>query len=600
MVKFTRFLCLSLIIAHIPGGLWADRPIDFKGDYFIYSDDFHYLYGGGNIRIEVEGYQISADSLYLDLNSFQGVIYGGISISGKGSVVRADLMVFKGYPFTFRAQTLGPQIISWGDMGLVDTIEKKGPHQLKKSDLYWEFSACKINKNKKIKAKMVFPHIFGLPSIPFKSFSITRGKIPEKTRFYFKNIGLSSLDGISLTFLYRMRQKFLSGDIDFKLYERELFDADAEIKRGLMLNGQLDWLVKKKKFINLSVLYNTGDDSVNFTLAHKKELKNISYSISQNISGRENISTVYQFDTWFMWKAYRFMSPRVSFTHNLKHSYSYGFSSPLKLIKNLNFNVNYLRKVIRDDVESDTQDYSLSMDFTSSLLSLSSSYNISENMLEATRSRNFTTNLKFKTLFFLNKNVSIDVSPFYMFSTLPGEEATSSRISPGINATIKSSGLFFPFGFKIVPVLTVNHVWDNLDIDQTEFNTLLSLKQEWWKFMFSLDYSLVSRYRSEGFWVEGYNVKNLKFSMEMKHGKTYNFAMRMYLNDDLKLENITFNGEIFLPWNIKFSSFLLYYVNDDKFQTIEVFIEKKFSNIFKLQCGYSLALKKFFIKFFTL
>lgn len=581
-------------------GLWADNPIGFKGDYFIYSDDFHYLYGGGNIRIEVGSYQIAGDSLYLDLNSFKGVLYGGISISGQGRVMKADVLVFKGYPFTFRVQAFGHQISAWGDMGLVDTIEKKGPHQLKKSDLYWEFSECKINKNKKIRAKMVFPYIFGLPSIPFKSFSITRGKIPEKTRFYFKNVGLSSLDGISLTFLYRIREKFFSGDIDFKLYERELFDANAEIKRGLMMNGQLDWLVKKKKFINLSILYNTGDDSVNFTLAHKKESKHFSYSISQNISDRENISTVYQFDTWFMWKTYRFMSPRVNFTHNLKNSYSYGFSSPLKVIKNLTFNVNYLRKVIRDEVESDTRDYSLAMDFSSSLLTLSSVYNISENMLEATQNRNFTANLKFKTLFFLNNNVSIDISPFYMFSTLPGEEAESSRISPGINAIFKSSGLLFPLGFKIVPTLTVNHVWDNLDIDQTEFNYLLSLKQEWWKFILSLDYSLVSRYRSEGFWVEGYNVKNLKFSMELKQSKSYNFALRMYLNDDLVLENITFNGEIFFPWNIKFSSFLLYYVNEEKFQTIEVFIEKKFSNIFKLQCGYSLALKKFFIKFFTL
>jgi hypothetical protein len=581
-------------------GLWADKTLDFQGDYFIYSDDFHYLYGGGNIRLKADGFQITGQSLYLDLNSFIGVIYGGITISGQGRVRKADVLVFKGYPFSYRAEALGKQISSWGDMGLVDRIEKKGPLQLKKSDLYWEFSEFKINKNKKIMAKMVFSYIFGMPSIPFKSFSITRGKIPEKTRFYFKNIGLSSLDGVSLTFLYRMREKFLNGDLNFKLYERELFDKGAEIKRGIMLTGQVDWLIKKKKFINLSALYNTGDKSLNFTLAHKKELKNFSYAISQNISGRENIPTVYNFDTWFMWTTYRFISPRVSFTHNLKNSYSYGFSTPLKVIKKLNFNFNYLRKVIRDEVESDTQDYSVSMDFSSSMLSLSSVYNISENMLAATQSRNFSTNLKFKTLFFLDKNVSIDISPFYMFSTLPGEETTTSHIFPGINTALKASGLIFPLGFKIIPALTVNHVWDNLDVNQTEFNYLLSLKKEWWKLVFSLDYSLVSRYRSEGFWVEGYNVKNLKLDVEMKVSKKYDFRLRMFFNNDLTLENITFNGEIFLPWNIKFSSFLLYYVTEDKFQTVEVFIEKKFSNIFKLQCGYSRALKRFFIKFFTL
>ena len=600
MEKFIKFLCLSLIVSHIHVGLWADKTLDFQGDYFIYSDDFHYLYGGGNIRLKAAGFQITGQSLYLDLNSFIGVIYGSITISGQGRLRKADILVFKGYPFSFRVEAFDKQISSWGDMGLVDRIEKKGPLQLKKSDLYWEFSEFKINKNKKIRAKMVFPYFFGMPSIPFKSFSITRGKIPEKTRFYFKNIGLSSLDGMSLTFLYRMREKFLNGDLNFKLYERELFDKDAEIKRGIMMTGQVDWLIQKKKFINLSALYNTGDESFNFTLAHKKELKHFSYAISQNISGRENIPAVFDFSTWFMWTTYRFISPRVSFTHNLENSYSYGFSTPLKVIKKLNFNFNYLRKIIQDEIELDTQDYSVSMDFSSSLLSLSSVYNISENLLTATQTRNFSTNLKFKTLFFLDKNVSIDISPYYMFSTLPGEETTTSHIFPGINTILKASGLIFPLGFKIIPVLNVNHVWDNLDLNQTEFNYLLSLKKEWWKLVFSLDYSLVSRYRSEGFWVEGYNVKNLKFDIEMKVSKKYDFRLRMFFNDDLALENITFNGEIIFPWNIKFSSFLLYYVTEDKFQTVEVFIEKKFSNIFKLQCGYSLALKKFFIKFFTL
>jgi hypothetical protein len=126
------------------------------------------------------------------------------------------------------------------------------------------------------------------------------------------------------------------------------------------------------------------------------------------------------------------------------------------------------------------------------------------------------------------------------------------------------------------------------------------LKNKIGRLELSLDYSLVSRYRSEGFWVEGYNVKSLNLSMNLKKESRYSLGLRLYYNNDLALENITFSGEIYFPANIKLSSFLLYYWNQDKFQSVEVFVEKKFSNIFKLQCGYSLALKKFFVKFFTL
>ncbi|MCK4941934.1 MAG: hypothetical protein KAS65_00085, partial [Candidatus Aminicenantes bacterium] len=102
MEKFIKFLCLSLIVSHIHVGLWAEKTLDFQGDYFIYSDDFHYLYGGGNIRLKAAGFQITGQSLYLDLNSFIGVIYGSITISGQGRLRKADILVFKGYPFSFR------------------------------------------------------------------------------------------------------------------------------------------------------------------------------------------------------------------------------------------------------------------------------------------------------------------------------------------------------------------------------------------------------------------------------------------------------------------------------------------------------------------
>ena len=357
---------------------------------------------------------------------------------------------------------------------------------------------------------------------------------------------------------------------------------------------------KQKKILNLSTLLNTGDQSFNLTLDHRRDVKYFRYSISQSISGRKDVPVVYNFSALFTLTKLKVIEPSFGFTHNLKHSYTYNISTPIKIWKKLLLNLNLDRKVIKDEVESSALGFSTSLNFSSSLLNLSSVFNLSKNILDATQNRNFSLNFNFKPLYFFDKNISLTVSPYYMYSTVPSDDTSLSRTTPGINAEIKSIGVILPGDFLFIPSVHVNHIWDNMDVDQTEFKYMLSLKKELNIFAFSLDYSLNSRYRSGDLWVEGYNIKNLTFNAELKNINKYSVNMRFYLNNDMALENITFSGEIFFPWDIKFSSFLLYYVDQDKFQTIEVFIEKKFGNHFKIQGGYSLALKKFFLKLVSL
>lgn len=596
MGNYIKFLCLSLLFLKLPLYNSTQKYIYFKGDYFVYSDDLHYLYGSGNIQIKSGSVSISGNEVYFDLQRFEGVIYGQIMIKTVNKEFSCDSLFFKPFPFTFLCERFLEWMVKCGNIGMTDFLNKIPLNQLKRSDLYWEFNEFKMDRNGKIIARNVFPFILTMPSIPFKKFTITRGSLPEKTQLFFKNIGISSSDEISLNMLTRIREKIFRGDFNLKLYERELFNKDTTIKRGVQVSGESDLMSKQKKFLTLSTLMNTGDQSFNLTLNHKKELKYVSYSISQNISGRKDVPVVYNFASTLTLTKLKYIEPSFSFSHNLKHSYTYAILTPLKIWKKLLLKMNLERKVIKDEIESSTLDFSTSLNFSSSILDLSSAINLSKNILEATHSRNFSINLSCKPIQFLNKNVSITLSPYYLYSTIPSDNTTLSHTSPGINAEIKSIGVVLPMDFIIIPSVHVNHLWDNMDVDQTEFQYLLSFKKEINNVIFALDYSLTSRYRSGDLWVEGYNIKNLTFNVEFKKIKKYMFYLRFYLNNDMAVENINFSGEIFFPWDIKFSSFLLYYVEQDKFQTIEVFIEKKFGNHFKIQGGYSLALKKFFLK----
>jgi hypothetical protein len=349
--------------------------------------------------------------------------------------------------------------------------------------------------------------------------------------------------------------------------------------------------------LDLSTLLNSGDKSFNLTLSHKKDHKYFGYSLSQNISGREHLQTFFEFSSNLTIKKMKYIQPTLNFTHNLKSSYSYKISTPLNIWKKMNLNIGMERKILRDNFRSDMLDISTSLNVDLSLISLSSNLNFAKDMLEESIRKNFSVSMNLKPLLFLDNNVSIDISSFYMFSELPYVETSYKRITPGVNVNVNSSGILLPAGFVIYPSFIFDQVWNNKESDSTNFNYLLSIGKELGKFRFSLDYSLVSRYKSENFWVEGYNSKNINVNFELKNKSNYSFYLKFYFNDDLALENISLTNRVNFPFDITLSSFFLFYKQENKFQSIEIFIEKKIRNKIKIQGGYSLALKRFFLKF---
>jgi hypothetical protein len=614
MGKFTKFLCLSLALVLLSLSLQAEW-LRFKGDYFIYSDDINYLYGSGNITLKPDkgNIQIKGDVLYLRIGGITGVLYGNVRVlrvkknpKGQETSVteeKYDALYFKGVPPQLLMVAYKDEIEMTGDLKIkpyFKHFEKKTPEELKRdSTLYFEFREFRINENRKITAKIVIPYAMGLPTVPLRRFTVRRGAWSDRTLLAFRNINYSGIDGLSVAFYLRMREKFFKGDNDIKLYERKLFGLEGP-KRGVLFSGKNSFLAKNKNLLEISTLLNSGEKSYNLRLSHRMNLKFLSYSFSQVISGRENRPTFVEFASDITINKLKLLAPRFQFTYDWEKSYSYRFSTPLKLLKNLNLNTSWQRETIRDNYLSDTSDFSTSMQFNASLFSLSSNYNFSKNLVEAAVRKNFSVNLRLKPLRFLMDNISMDIASFYMFSSLPYGENTLTRISPGLNFALRSAGARLPLGFVLIPMFSFNHLWDNREEDFTDFNYSLSLQKEIGIFTGSVDYTLASRYRAENFWIEGSNRQNLNLNLQLKNLKNYSFLLRFYFNNNLDLENISFTGQWDPFRDLRFSSFLLYYTREKKFQTLEVFLEKTFKKRIKIQGGYSLALKRFFIKFLTL
>jgi hypothetical protein len=621
MEKYTKLLCLKGVVFAI-SILWlvlicplqAEESLRFKGGYFLFSDDLKYIYGSKGIVLQSGNLTITGDVLYMDVKQLSGVIYGKITI--KEGKIKNNLspqkekqnwhgVYFKAFPLKLLKVQYTDTLIMKGDKTLERSFAsfvKKAPEILKNTTLFFEFREFRINKNGKIKSKIVIPYMMGLPTVPLRRFTVNRGKWADKTMLSFNNVNYSAIDGLSLSFFLRLREKFVKGDYDLKLFERKLFKL-GDPKRGILFSGNLNFFpnARQKELFAIYTLLNSGEKSFNFRFSHKVDSKFFRYTLSQTISGRKDLPTFQEFRSDLTLKKLNYVQPKVDFSHNLKKSYSYRFSTPLNLMKKLHLNVSWQRKIIKDNYESDTADFATSMSFNASLFSLSSNYNFSKNLLAAEVRKNFSVNMKMKPLYFLEKNMAIDMATFYMFSSLPYEDQTRSRISPGVNVALRSIGASLPLGFKLVPSFRLNHLWDNREESFTDFNYSLGLRKDIGNFATSIEYALASRYRAENFWIEGNNRQNLQlnFLLEDKYRRNYSFLLRFYHNNDFALENISFTGKLNLPYDLSFSSFLLYYSQEKKFQTLEVFIQKTFKKKIKIQGGYSLALKRFFIKFLT-
>lgn len=600
---------IIILFLFFSAGLYAQDTLNFSGGYFLFSDDMKYLYGSGSITLKSKNVTIDGDTLYLDVNSLSGVIYGNItSQPGEKPENKFDAVFFKVFPLKTLFVTYGEKITQQGDKSLEKSFlsfKKKAPEELKKGSLYFEFREFRIDGNKKIRAKTVIPYVMGVPTPAVKRFTVNRGKWADKTMFSFNNINYTGLEGLSLSLFLRLKEKPISGDYDIKLYERKLFKLD-EPKRGILFSGNSRLFPKSKQreLLGFNTLFNSGDRSYNIKFFHGMSWKYFRYVLSQTISGRKEQPSFSEFRSDFRLKAVKWTAPTFTFTHNLKHSHSYNLKVPLYIGKKLKLGVNWRRKIIDDrnrNYRSDTSDIATSMNFNASFFTLSSNYNYSRNLLQAAIRKNFTVNLKLKPLRFLDRNLVVDLSSFYMFSELPVGGETRTRISPGVTTVFRSAGARLPLGFKLVPAFTFNHLWDNREESFSDFNYSLTLKKDIGYFTASADYALASRYIADNFWIEGNNRQNLHFNLAFddKRNRDYSFLLKFYHNNNLVMENISFTGRVNLPFDIRFSSFLLYYNREKKFQTMEIFIEKTFKKKIKIQGGYSLALKRFFIKFLS-
>jgi len=595
MGKLPKLLCLSFFLCTALGAA-ANTSLHITGRYFIYSDKVKMVFGCGDIVVRDETLRLRGEVLYYDVSSRRGVLYGGHASgpeeSGSDS---ADIVYFQGVPPRFHYESLGERVESRGTGAQRFQLRKPTLEEFRDNAVYFEFRGFNVDSRGRVRAETVIPYIMGMPSMPMRRFTVNRGSLKDRTLFYIQDLNYTRAEGLGLDTRLQLHLHPLRGNFSIIAYERELFRLPG-IRRGLLYSGQLALHPKKSELLNLAIRGNTGERSFNLTLSRSSRIGPLEYKISQQFSDRSGSDLFSEIRAQVILHPFKGFQPQFSFRYNWQRSVAYQIATPLELGKKIRLNLGMERRILREGFESDQMELRADFDFQSRWFSLDSGFRINQDMLAKVNRKNFSLQIPFKPISLLGKNIFLTFTPFYLFNSFPSGEESQSSSSPGIRFQARSRGLLLPLGLTLRPSFTLNHIWDGLQEDMTDFRTELALVRRVGGLELAMEYGLASRFRSQGFWVEGTHTRNLSVTGEFRNRNGANLRLRMIMDNDLKPETMTWNGQIRLPWNLRLSSFVIYYIRGDRFQTVEVFIEKVFKHKLKIQGGYSLALRKFFIK----
>jgi hypothetical protein len=594
MGSFIKSLYLSLILLLSMASLQA-KEVKLEGQYFIYSQDKNYIYGSGNLSIKIKTFIITGQTLFLDTKTMKGKLLGTIIVKNKKKIIlQGDELTFTLFPFKYRCKIFQEEIKNFGDPKMNHSVDFIDIKELKLSSIYYELKSINITESKRISGHYLIPYIMGIPSIPVKKLAINKGDLSKRTVFFLKKTNYSKTYGLSLHTGLNIYNKNIRSRYQLKFFERELFNISGD-KRGLIIDGKNSLRIKDKKILDFDILANSDKKSFNFIIKQSLDFKNFNYSVSHSVSGQKGNKSFHLLKAGLRIKNLKFLLPKFDFSYDYKGSTAYKISSPLKLAKSLRMNFAWERNIVNNDLKRNDSIFSTNLNFSSSILSLSSSLNISRDLIQSTSKQSFSLNLNLPDLKFLDNNLTFTLSPFYTFSSLPSGNYQFRESSPGFTFTISSRGVRFPLGIEFTPVFNMFQIWDSVNNNKTNFNYNLSLKKTIKCITFFLDYGLISRFSTNSHWVEGYNMNNLSIRIEAGKTGLYSLSSRFGYNNNFKLENFTLTGEIFLPFKSRLSTSLIYLSLQKKIANFEIYLEKSFRGIFKIRGGYSLSLKRFFV-----
>ncbi len=592
MGRFTRFpwikggiffLLLSLVF---PGVL-----LKIEASYILYSQDHKYIYASGGVKVQVKGKNIKCDFLYYSVREKEGEALGDVVFMEK----KYDLLVFKlGRKVEWMGMILGEEIKREGKR--INLPRIKSPEELRGAALFFEAHRVTVGEYGKVKGWDVQPYVLGAPSIPFKTLVLDHGNPPPKTNIHLGTLRFTREDGAMVGLVLDIKEKIYNGRYEARYFERGLFKLPGS-PRGILLSGY-GTLGKKGKnpWLEDSFFYTTEGNYLDLSLYSRREGKFFLFTVQNRVSSRQYEKPYYWLSSTLRFKKYKTFQPEISVGWNYRDSYRLSLATYINPHPSLHMDLSWTRNLqVTSYTTTSTSTSSFHLSYNPSIFNFSANALLSKDLLERTRRKDMSLNLNFRPFSLLQESLSAGFQFFFMFSSFPYGNGYYRKVSPGFRISLSAAGYSLPLGFSFIPSLDINQTWESGKISWTEFNYFLSLQRQMWKFTFSLELNGNSRYKLQNFWIEGTNNLFMNWRIMWRTSGSSASAV-FYFDREMNLERVNLRGDLPLVCNTRLRFFSLYNHRLGKITIFEGYIEKNFRGAIKVQVGYSLSHKKYFVR----
>jgi hypothetical protein len=287
--KIGKILPLLLMLLTIHA--WGKNLVEIEGDYLLYSYDFNYLYGKGNIRLTFRNFVIRAEVVEISIGEKLGRLSRDCTVEFDGKVYRADVLDFDLEKGALRSANFGERVETLAipteggqtesSKGAMKEFQPLSWDELKKSFVYFLNKKVEIRKNYSVHGRQTTVFIEGIQSVSIRKFRLDKG-IEEKSEktirlnkiWYYPSQGI--VVNTSLDWDKNIRKSVLKNSTSLE-FQYDLFGNNAPAPRSRTYFSSLHTLqMPKNEKISLNLNYissNMLNAALAFTLPLGKKLK---------------------------------------------------------------------------------------------------------------------------------------------------------------------------------------------------------------------------------------------------------------------------------------------------------------------------------------
>lgn len=465
----------------------AKQLLEIKGDYLLYSYDFNYVYGRGNIQIKCKEWSIQAETVEIDMAGRAALASRNCRVETGKQKYAADMLEIDLESLSLKFTTFQERILAWtlpgqknaaaGENAAVKKITSMDPEALKKSLVYFLNQRIVITQSYRVYGYQTTVFIEGIQSLAFKKFKLDQGADETSIEgagidkiWYYPSEGLVINSHMNLEKKIKNGVARTANSLDFKY---DILNRIATGSRGKIYFISLNSLdLSKKNDLSLNVNFLT-DNLFNSRLAFKTQW---TPQLSSEWAAEYSRTAAEQEELWLRLGSNLQNRMLGNLALNLSYEKEKQYVAEISLqnqaLKNINLSLQHARSRLRYGQDSYNRLLSSSffLAYTHRLFNMAADYSFHKDLLQnqSQGTPRFTLNVSPFRLYHNLLQVNLVSSFMVNQLELAGTRDNQSKANLGLN--LQSERIQLGHG----PAFTIALATEQL-LDQERLNDFTSL-----------------------------------------------------------------------------------------------------------------------------